>query len=94
MKIAAHLHYSKDYTGKGKFELWPCKIDTGTDHMFIKTIEVDVEEVGVPTQDEVNHWLVTGLRKEKETLLADTHAKVSRIDNQIQQLLCLPGVVA
>lgn len=90
MKITAHLHYSKNYTGN-KFELWPCKIETGTNNMFIKTLELDIPDVGIPTQEEITSWLVTGLRKEKETVLAETHAKIAKIDDQIQQLLCLPA---
>ena len=94
MKVTAHLHYCKNsWDEEDKFELWPCKFDEqyNKDKMFIKTIEVEVEDTEVPTQEELTHWLVTGLRKQKETIQAETHQKIAALDEQIQQLLCLPA---
>jgi len=95
MKVTAHLTYSKNWD-KAQFELWPCKFDNVNDltHMYIKTIEIEVEDTEVPTQEELTHWLVTGLRKQKETIQAETHQKIAALDEQIQQLLCLPAVVS
>ena len=92
MKVTAHLHYTKEsWQETGEFALWPCKIEHDKHKMFIKTLELEVPDVGVPSDEEITHWLITGLRKEKEEILAATHIKVKEIDEQIQQLLCIRG---
>lgn len=92
MKVTAHLHYSKNaWDAEGCFQLWPCILEFNKDKMFIKTLELEIEDTIIPTKEEITHWLITGLRKEKEAILADTHMKVYKIDEQIQELLCLPA---
>src|SRR3990167_6804637 len=90
MLVTAYLHYTKhSYDLKGRFELWPCKIEWDKEKMFIKEVVVSVEDTNIPTQEEINQYLVTGLKKEKENILAETHVKVAKINEQIQNLLCI-----
>lgn len=92
MKVIAHLHYVKaSYMEEGEFQLWPCKIEWDKEKMFLKTMEIDIEETDIPSQEEINQYLITGLKKEKEALLAKCHIEVTKIEDQIQQLLCLPA---
>ena len=93
MKITAHLHYTPNISSweeqKGKFELWPCKLANDKYHYFITTMEVEVPDTGIPSDEELIQWQVTGLRKEKEELQAATHMKLQELDAKIQQLLCI-----
>lgn len=92
MLVEAHLHYVKyGWLPEGKFELWPCKIEWDKEKMFIKTVEIEVEETAVPSKEEITEWLITGLRKEIKEILADSFVKVSKLEDQIQQLLYLPA---
>lgn len=90
MLVTAYLHYVKcTYMPEGEFQLWPCQIDWDKEKMFIKKVELEIPDIDIPTQEEINSYLITGLRKEKEQVLSAAHMKVKAIDEQIQQLLCL-----
>lgn len=92
MKVIAHLHYVKEsYMPEGRFELWPCKIEWSKEKIFLKTIEIEIEETGILSQEEINQYLITELKKKKENLLVECHIKVLNIEDQIQQLLYLPA---
>lgn len=92
MKVKMYLHWTKDYLfPEGKFELWPIEMTSCPDKMFLEEMEVEVPDTAAPTQEEITTWLVTKLRKQKEAILAETHMQVSKIEEQIQQLLCLPS---
>lgn len=95
MLIETHLHYTKSYyfSLEGRFEFWPCKIEGDKDKMFIQTLMMEVDDSILPSPEEINHYLITGLRKQKEELQAETHRKIMDIEEQIQKLLALPAFV-
>jgi hypothetical protein len=57
--------------------------------VFIQEIEHDVPDCATPSKEELANGMIAVLRQQKAAILAETHAKVSNIDDKIQQLLCI-----
>ena len=54
--------------------------------VFIKELEIDVPDCEVPTKEELASGMIANLKKEKNKILAETHKKVSEIEDKIMQL--------
>jgi hypothetical protein len=57
--------------------------------IFIMEHEVDIPELDFLPVDTVRKNLVAGLREKKKEIQAETHKKLSEIDDKIQQLMCI-----
>lgn len=57
--------------------------------IFLCEHEVEVPDVIPLPEAEVKSIMVSGLRQEAKDLQAETHMKLAKIEEKIQQLLCL-----
>lgn len=55
-------------------------------HMFLREMEVTIPDMEAPSRDQVARMKVVALESERQTILAETHQKVAKIDEQIRQL--------
>lgn len=54
--------------------------------VFIQELEIDVPDCEVPTKEELASGMIANLKKEKNNILAETHKKVSEIEDKIMRL--------
>ena len=59
------------------------------ERVFIKEEEIEIPDCAQQTRNRINSKLVDNLKAEKAELLAETHLRVSKIDEKINQLLYL-----
>jgi hypothetical protein len=96
VKVFVHAKYEKHYSNEtGKFingityNAWPIECDSwGT---LVHETEIDVPQVD---ENEVINGTVKIMRAEQRKIRAEAEAKFQNIEQQIQEMLCLPGVAA
>jgi hypothetical protein len=94
MKITLYFYHEQwTYDIEGKISAYSFEMPedvTGPRlRLFMGAHEVDVPDIDLLPESEIKHVMVKGLRKQKEELQAETHVKLQKIDDQIQQLLCI-----
>ncbi len=91
MKIKLYYYwYHPSWETEGTLDIWTRNVtDAFDDRVFIKTEEVDIPDCGKPDQRFISTALTTRLQAEKAAILAETHKKVSAIDERISQLQAL-----
>ena len=93
MKIKLFYFYNTGYVMDEEKHMEVTSIDwRGAyqgDRVFIQELEVDVPDCDVPSKEELANGMIEVLKEQKKSILAETHRKVSAIDERIQQLLCL-----
>ena len=60
--------------------------DMGPEYVLIQPHEFEVE---IPDDFDPRPGMIDGLRKQQQQTLADAQLKVTRIEERIQQLLCI-----
>lgn len=89
MKVHAFLHYrSGNCIREPGFVVYPFDMSS-TDIILVGEVDVEAPDFAAPSQEFITGRLVDSLKKEKEKVLAETHIKVKRIDDHIQQLLSI-----
>ena len=94
MKLKLYLYHQQwTFDKEGEIAVFSFKMDDDTTgprlRIFIGEYDVEIPDVEVPDEAEIKQIMVGGLRKQKETLQAETHVKLKEIDDKIQQLLCI-----
>lgn len=88
-----HEQWARDYISKPEIVAWHLRMDddlTGLRlRIFLCEHEVEVPDVLPLPEAEIKDIMVTGLRQEAKDLQAETHMKLVKIEEQIQQLLCI-----
>jgi hypothetical protein len=59
------------------------------DRVFIKKVEIDAPDCDEPTKADIANSLIATLNDKKKSVLAECHEKVSEIEEEISNLLCL-----
>ena len=87
MKATFYVFFAQyDWEEVGKLIFWHVKVPETSDRVFIREIELDIPDVGLPTRDQMARIKVTALESERQAILAETHRKVQVIDDKIRQL--------
>jgi len=87
MKKTFYVFFSQyDWEPEGEIQFLHCKLPEDNNRIFIREIELDVPEIAMQTIDQIARCKVTALEKERQTILAETHQRVSIIDEKIRQL--------
>jgi hypothetical protein len=89
MKIKAFLHYHKrDWSDEVSYRLhWDdCTEILAPDYVLISEQEFEVE---IPDDFDPRPLQIKGLRAVKEKIIAEAHAKVINLEEQIQKLLAI-----
>ena len=94
MKIKLYFYHEQwTFDKEGTITAWHCDMPedlTGPRlRIFLCEHEVEVPDVELLPESEIKHIMVKGLRQQKADLQAETHVKLQKIDDQIQQLLCI-----
>ncbi len=93
MEIEIFYYWVNAYLNKGMIEASTSDYrdirSCMTNRVFIKSETVEIPNCPTPSQVEINRELVAGLKNEKSSLLAETHQKIARLDDMINQLLCM-----
>ena len=56
------------------------------DKVFIKELEIDIPDCEAPTKEDLASGMIANLKEEKNKILAETHKKISEIEDKIMQL--------
>ena len=94
MKIKLYF-YHEQYTFEKEGTVIPWHVELDEDltgprlRVRLGECEVDVPDFNLLPESDIKHIMVKGLRQQKVDLQAETHVKLQKIDDQIQQLLCL-----
>ena len=94
MKLKLYYFWNHPpYMSKGNIEVstidWRETQCFMSERVFLKEEEADIPDCAEPSRDEINAELVKNLKAQKSEILAETHQKIARIDDKINQLLCL-----
>ena len=94
MKVHAFLHYEHSPWDEAcMFKLYPFNMSNADKSLILMgEVEAEVPDTEVPSKLEITTKIIATLKEEKQQILSDTHDKVARIDQQIQELLCLPNM--
>lgn len=86
--IEAFVTYEKwTWEDKPQYNLYACDMSTcGPSYV---TIRKQAFEVEIPDDFDPRPFQLQALREQQKSILAEAQAKVTNIDEQIQQLLCL-----
>lgn len=92
MKVKLY-YFVSIYSSEGKLEVSLCDYRTVDclmkNRIYLDEKEIEIPDCELPSKQEICAGIVTNLRKEKAEIQAETHLKVSAIDEKINQLLCL-----
>lgn len=94
MKIKLYLYHEQwSWESEPTIIAWHMKVPDETTgsklRIFLCEHEVEVLDVFPLPEAEIKSIMVTGLRQEAKDLQAETHVKLAKIEEKIQQLLCI-----
>lgn len=97
MKVKAYVHakYDDHYDAESgkyikgfRYVAWPCKGDSWG--FFVCEHEFEIPAVD---ENELRNGVVKLMRDEQQKIRADAEVKFQNIEQQIQEMLCLPAEV-
>ena len=90
MKIKTFVYWQQwSFESNGRVAIYSSDMG-GSDYLFpIGECEVEIPDITEPTENERRQFVKGALEKQKKAILAETHKKVSDIDDKIAQLLCI-----
>ena len=95
MKIEFNVFWKQyDFENDGRFFIISGgernrEIYEDKDCLFLKSVEVEIEDITAPSREHVAKAKVASLRADRNAIMADTQKKLNAIDDKIQQLSCL-----
>ncbi|HEY6019527.1 MAG TPA: hypothetical protein VIY48_06390 [Candidatus Paceibacterota bacterium] len=94
MKIKLFYHWQQ-YDWQEEGQLYISTVDISEHDKYstlLKVEEVDIPGFVKPSKETLRSGIVKRLEQEKKELLADTHLRVSMIDEKINQLTCIENL--
>jgi hypothetical protein len=94
MKIKMYFYHEQySWEKNGRIGIWTSKINDSADESSIRVYlaeqEIEIPELKMLTEMQVKQVFIEGLKNLKKELQAETHVKMQKIDDKIQQLLCI-----
>jgi len=90
MKIHAYIYHHMPYGNEEQFlTAWPCHVGNDEYRTFIAEMDFEVEGLEIPIMEKIVENRVAILREQIEKIKADSFIEIKKIEDKIQQLLCL-----
>jgi hypothetical protein len=84
IKTTAHIHHSTwMFEGRGKFQIFPCKLEDDAHRTYVGEQEIEIE---VPDKYDPRSQQIAALEKQKQKVMAEYQKTVTEINDRINKL--------
>jgi Tfp pilus assembly protein PilN len=85
MKLTAYVHWvNKEWYDAPRFEVWPSDMTlVGANYVLVGTVDLDFD---IPAGFDPRPAQIDALKEQQKKIMADSQAKVTAIEEQIQKL--------
>ena len=96
MNLHAYIFYNAPNWAHDEpfLSAWPCDVGNDEGRFFIGEMDFNVDGLTIPTQAEITATMIDKIKKQIEKIKADSFVEIQKLEEKIQNLLCIENKVA